>query len=230
MKQLSKYLLVVFCCSTVLITKAQDNRWEFGVQAGLNLSDGIEKADYILGNQTIKPGFQVGAIAVYKVNYGLQLQSGLAFTTKGSKSTKHDVWLGTGNPPITTMITTTNFMYAQLPLKLAYQLNIGEQFKVTPNAGVYLAYGIGGKQVLKSSTTGNAMEDRKVTYDSFADDSDGYKRFDNGISVGVTVQFNKYTLAGDYEIGSANIARNPNEYQKYSFRNRNIGITIGYIF
>lgn len=229
MKHLLKYLLVIVCSTTCVLSKAQDQQWTWGVQAGLNLSDGVEKADYNLGSNRIKTGFQAGVTAAYSIYNGLQLQSGLAFTTKGVKNTRQEWWIGTGNPPLTTTLTTTNFLYAQIPLKIAYRLNMGEQFTVTPNAGIYFAYGLGGKQILRSSTTNNAMEDRKVTYNSFAEE-DGYKRFDNGISFGVTLQFKQYTLAGDYEMGAANIGRNPNEYQKYSFRNRNIGITLGYIF
>lgn len=229
MKQSFKCLLVILCSLIVFQATAQDDRWKLGIHAGLNLSTAEEKADYILGSNSIKPGFQAGVTAAFNVNYGFQLQSGLSFSTKGVKQTQKDVWIGTGNPPVTTMITNTTLMYVQLPLKLAWQFDIGEQFKITPNAGIYLAYGVGGKQVVRSSTTNNAMEDRKVTYKSF-DDTDGYERFDNGISFGATIQFNKYTLAADYEMGAANIGRNPNDNQKYIFKNRNIGITLGYIF
>jgi hypothetical protein len=113
-KLLLKSLFVLISSITTLTTTAQEQRMEFGVQAGLNLSDGVEKADYILGAQTIKPGFQAGVTAAYKVYKGLQLQSGLSLTTKGVKHTANEVWIGSTNPAVTTTKTATNLIYLQL--------------------------------------------------------------------------------------------------------------------
>jgi hypothetical protein len=228
-KLLLKSLFVLISSITTLTTTAQEQRMEFGVQAGLNLSDGVEKADYILGAQTIKPGFQAGVTAAYKVYKGLQLQSGLSLTTKGVKHTANEVWIGSTNPAVTTTKTATNLIYLQLPLKIAYRLNLSENFTLTPNAGIYLAYGVGGKQTEKSTTTHEAVADTKTKKNSFSD-KEGFKRMDNGINFGAAIQYKRYTLAADYELGVNNIGRNPaNTTNTYQFRNRNIGITVGYI-
>lgn len=215
---------------TSITITAQEQKITVGVQAGLNLSDGIEKADYILAPQTIKPGFQVGVNAAYNVYKGLQFQSGLLVTSKGVKHTATDVWIGSEDPSVTTTKTTTNLIYLQLPLKLAYRFNITEDFAFIPNAGIYVAYGVAGKKTARSTTTHEAVPDSKTRKNSFSKD-DGYKRPDNGISFGVTMQYKKYTLAADHETGAANIGRNPaNTTNTYRFRNRNLAITVGYMF
>lgn len=229
MSILLKQLLLIGCIIISTTLLAQTHPWRLGVNAGLNLSRGHEKADYILAAGSVKPGFQAGATASYTVWKGLYVESGMSITTKGIKHAKADTWIGGTNPPITFTNSSLNLLYLQLPVRLGYDITIYRELSATVHAGAYLAYGIAGKHTVKTTTTRNAMEDTRVKTNSFS--SDGYKRFDNGLSFGGGVRYKKYTLSAVYEPGLQNIGRSPaNTTNTYKYYNRNLGIVAGYLF
>lgn len=212
---------------------AQNKPFTFGISAGLNISNAHETANYILAAKKSKPGFQAGFNVDYAVSNAIYLRSGLSLTTKGTIHKGAEVWIGGSNPPVTYREITTRQTYLQLPLLAGYQYHITPVYRLFVQAGPYLAYGIGGKEITKSKTIHQSEEtDRKETStDTFGKTKPGLSRTDYGLSGGLGVGFKKLALMVNYELGLTNIAPAIEEGTTSSsrnYKNRNLSITVGY--
>lgn len=197
----------------------------WGVKAGVNLSNASIK-DY-QGDSKAKVGFQVGVTAEYAITNDFYLQSGLSFTTKGSKGE----WTETVLNTTAKAETTINQMYLQLPIMAAYKLEVVPGTKIVFNAGPYLAYGLGGKSKTKWSTNSSIvdLDYENEEYDTF--DDGNLKKFDFGLGAGVGVEFGQIVVGLNYELGLTNIADNKDsDYKDASYKNRNASLTVGYRF
>jgi hypothetical protein len=218
----------------------QERALLLGVKAGVNLSNAKEYTNRYtgVGDKNVKWGYQIGFNAEYSMTNSIYLQSGLSLTTKGTIHTGGEVWIGSSTPPITYWQSTTNQIYLQLPLRLGYKINISKLAEIRVNAGPYIAYGIGGKETIKESTTpSSVIEDEKFTSDTFGDEDRrrspyNLKRQDYGISLGCGVKYKKVILGFDYEVGLLNISRPGKDETSplpVDYRNRNLSLTVGYI-
>lgn len=201
MKKLLKLTLLATFLLVSAIVNAQECPLTWGVRGGINLSN--LSAD----GQTAdaKVGFNVGVTGEYALAEAIYLQSALELTTKGAKS-------GNGDNS-----STTNAVYIQLPIHVAYKIDVADNTKVALFAGPYMAYGVGGKSTTKllgQSTSVNTFE------------SNGLKRFDVGLGGGVGGEFGKIGLTLGYDFGLSNITRAVGT----KLRNRNAYLSIGYRF
>lgn len=219
-------LFVIFFPLLSLNLSAQKSPFTFGVKAGMNLSSATinnREAD-----AKLKPGYQVGVTVDFEVYKSLYLQSALSFTTKGSKI--DDLLAGkliggSGKPNET---HTYNQLYLQVPIHVAYKVNVGENNNIIFSFGPYFAYGIGGKSKRKlndSAVFGDGSNQYK--FDTFGDDEgEALKKFDVGLSFGVGTEFNKIVVGAGYELGLKNIAK----YEHDKYKNYNIAVLVGYKF
>ena len=213
MKKIYTFALVALTtlCTTSLFAQSPI---KFGIDAGVNLSNSSLDAGDL--DKKAKVGFQVGVVVEYELTPDFFLQSGLSFTTKGSKI--EDKSLGV------TQSLSINQMYLQLPVYAAYKIEVTPTTKIVFNAGPYLAYGIGGKISWKNQVIGgDAIISGTTKYDTFGDD--WLKRFDFGLGGGVGVEFSQIVVGLKYELGLSNINRSESAY-----RNRNASLTVGYRF
>lgn len=216
---------------------AQNRHFTFGLHAGFNLSNAIEEVSYIVADKKSKPGFQVGVLANCHFSKSLYLQSGLSLTTKGTRHEGAEVWIGSTNPPVTYYETTTRQTYLQVPLKVGYQLHLNAQSALFVYAGPYAAYGIGGKEIIKSRTVSSSenIPHEKITTDTFGDRTtatNGFTRWDYGLIFGLGTSYRKLSLAVAYEPGLANIGENKDSSASLdrTYKNRNLSLTVGYNF
>ncbi|QHV99019.1 porin family protein [Spirosoma endbachense] len=219
----------------------QQKRFSFGVKAGVNFSNAKEFTnDYTHGgNPKAKWGYQVGFSTDYSVTNSVYFQSGLSLTTKGTRHQGAEIWIGSTTPPTTFWESTTNQVYLQLPLLLGYKINLSNLAKMRVNAGPYIAYGIGGKEIIKEKTIpASVRDDKRFTSDTFGKDYRRYspynlKRQDYGISLGLGIDYKKVVLSFDYQVGLLNVAE-ANERDTaplpVDYRNRNLSLIVGYIF
>lgn len=185
---------------------AQDSPIQFGVKAGLNLSNFGGKAGDDLD---AKIGFNVGVTVDYALTEDVYLLSGLELTTKGAKLSESGAKL------------TFNPMYLQLPIHAGYKLAIAEGTKLVFHAGPYLAYGIGGKAKL----TGAGDEDYKIDFFG-SEEEGGAKSFDFGVGLGVGAEFGQINAGLGYDFGLANISRSDDA----KLKTQNAYLTVGYKF
>ncbi|MBN8785303.1 MAG: hypothetical protein ABS85_03160 [Sphingobacteriales bacterium SCN 48-20] len=215
-----------------LFTSAQKLPLTFGVNAGANLSNGTETVSYLDGTKENKWGYQFGATVHYQVVGGFYLESGLLLTAKGVRHRDAEQWIG-GLYAVTYWERTTNLVYLQLPVKIGYEIPVAKNWTVHVNGGGYVAYGIAGNIVRKETTVSEAdIPDRKIATFSFGDHRYGYDRNDYGLTAGAGVQYRKFILLFNYEAGIPNIGSIKEEgtWDERTFRNKNMGLTVGYRF
>lgn len=213
MKRIYKLTLVALIAFSSTSLFAQ-SPIKFGIDAGVNLSN--SSLDDSGVDKKAKVGFQIGVVAEYEFAPDFFLQSGLSFTTKGSK---YEEKVSSHDESV-----TFNQMYLQLPIYAAYKLEVTPDMKIVFNAGPYMAYGIGGKTKWKNPTIGgDAVYTGTLKEDTFGDD--GLKRFDFGLGGGVGAEFSQIFVGLKYELGLADISRG-----QASYRNRSASLTVGYRF
>ena len=199
MKKLKLSLVIAFL-GVISLVGAQTA--SLSVKGGLNMSNfyGDELTD-----KNMKPGFHIGLGADLGITPNMFIQTGLFFSTKGAKfSDKADGdWVDAN--------VTAN--YLQLPVHLAYKINVTPGTRVVLHAGPYVGYGIGGKMKVGS-----------LSIDTFDKDL-GFKPFDAGLGLGVGAEFGKILIDLGWDMGLTNIARVGGD-----IKNQNAYLSLGYKF
>jgi hypothetical protein len=187
---------------------------QFGVKAGGNLSS-VSISEEVDGLK-FKPGFQIGVTADYGLSENLFILSGLEVVRKGWKT---DIEVDGGSYK-----SSASPLYLQLPVYVGYKIDLGVA-KFVPQAGPYIAYGLGGKFKQESSFFGE-----KDTYkgDYFGEDNN-VRRLDFGIGVGVGLEFGKIGVTVGYDLGLANMADEKAEGDP-SVKNNSLFLNVGYRF
>lgn len=183
MKRIKLSFLIVALLAVTSVANAQ---LYFGVRGGLNLSNMYGKE--VTGNN-VKPGFHVGLTADYDFSYNVGLQTGLMFNTKGLKVKESGAEY------------SENLMYLQLPVHLAYKIDVTPGTKVVLHGGPYLAYGVGGKRSFKAGGTSLDLPSKV-----FGSGITELKEFDFGAGIGVDFEFNQLVVGLGWDMGLINLA------------------------
>lgn len=209
---------------------AQQSRFSLGLRAGLNLSNANETIDYLDGKIGPKLGYQGGVTVEYQLYKRLCLQSGILVTAKGTKHRGTDLWIGGSNAPTTTWVRTTNLVYAQAPLRIAYKFPVASQIDIFVNAGGYYALGIAGKVVWKGKTNREEIPDKTTKFDSFGDERESFSKTDAGLGFGVGATYRRFSLGLDYEQGLVDIGalKDAATTNHRSYKNYYFALVLGY--
>lgn len=207
-----KSLLVVFFSFIVLNSFSQ----KFGVKAGLNLSNMLEKDNEVTYSEDykMKLGFNVGGNIEISFNDMLSFEPGLSLSTKGYKIKMEEDGVEVKG--------SVNLLYIDVPLNAKASFDLGGA-KLFVLAGPYAGFGITGKYKVKSE--GISIE-QDIEWGT--DEESDLKRLDFGINAGVGVQINSFEISAGYGLGLANLA--PQTEGGYKIANRVIGISLGYKF
>lgn len=208
-----KKILLTLCLFSATITIGFAQSVNFGIKAGLNLS-----------NQSVNPpnpwstknltGFHAGIIADISLK-SFSIQPGLFFTTKG-EVTPQNLKFNTGQDAGTYNAKEV-LNYIELPVNLLYKIKAAPTVKIYIGGGPYLAYGISGH-----GTQAGAMPSYPIHFDNT-----GYKNPDYGANfVAGAELFRKILVDANYGLGLGNLSR----MDGLTIRNRVIGISVGYMF
>lgn len=213
-------LLCVVLFFTVVMN-AQNNVAVFGVRAGINFSGthGIERNDM---SPYAKVGFNIGVTADFRLSDKIYLLTGLEYTVKGSKGKSFepagiDAWGVHHDDHIFTQ--KSNVGYLQIPLHVGYLWAINRDLRLMFHAGPYAAYGLRTRTFRKSVYDDGRIEEDNIDY--FGESS----RFDWGLGGGINIEYDRYVLGLGYDHGLKTITPTYNKS-----KNRNIYITLGYLF
>ena len=196
-----KLLLLIAFLGMVSLLNAQTS--SFNIKGGLNMSS-IYGDD--LNDAKMKLGFHIGVGADFGFTPNLFLQTGLFYTVKGSKTVT--------DAPIS---VTGDANYLQLPVHLAYKMDVTPGTKIVFHAGPYVAYGIGGK--IK-------FGDQEIN--TFNKDTGVFKTFDAGAGIGIGAEFGKILVDLGWDMGLINIAQEGEG--SGNVKNKNAYISLGYKF
>lgn len=164
-------------------------------QISWNAKVGMNMSNFTEGELDMKVGFNVGVGMEYQFTDMWSIRPSLMFTTKGAKKGDY----------------TSTPMYLELPIMAAASFAVADGQNIVVKAGPYLAYGIAGKD-----KSGDEKEDFF---------SDGVKKFDAGIGVGVAYEINKFFVDLTGEFGLAKLSDGDG-----APKNTNFSIGVGYKF
>jgi hypothetical protein len=222
------FLAIVLLSGTMAFGQDTGNTgMRFGILGGVNfqnLNGDDSNGDKLENNMLI--GFHAGVNVLIPIAPEFYFQPGLLFSTKGAKN--ENVVLGT------TLTTTTNLSYIELPLNFVYRGALGNGF-VLVGFGPYVGYGIGGKVKIEG---GAVTVENDIEFKSVVETGDDllipyYKAFDAGANI-----FTGYEMAGglflqlNAQLGLIKI--NPEDKRitddKTSVKNTGFGLSLGYRF
>jgi len=181
-----------------------------GIKGGVNMSNFVY--DDEVDDKNPKIGFNIGLAADVDFAPNVALQTGLFFSTKGFK---------TVNDALDAEYTE-NLMYLQLPLHLAYKVDVSPGTRVVLHAGPYAAYGVGGKREAKVGDLSGIWDVDKI----FGEADGQYKPFDAGLGLGVGAEMGAFLIDLGWDMGMVNISNRDNGNTK----NQNAYLSVGYKF
>jgi len=212
MKKLKLTLLAV----ALLVATAASAQFSFGVRGGLNVSN--IQTDVQGQSGSPKFGFNIGAFADFDFAHNMAIQSGVFFTTKGSRRNVYIEAPGAaGNGQFERLRTTTNLLYFQIPVHFAYKVDVSPGTRIVFHGGPYIAYGVGGSERLNGE-----REDFSV----FGCRVHQLQPFDWGLGIGVGVEFDRILVGIGWDFGLFNISN----IEGVREVNQNAFLTVGYRF
>ncbi len=221
MKNLVKLFVVVIAFTMTTELFAQN----FGVKAGLNLSNMLVKDDNDTYSDDFKmnPGFHVGATAEFPFSDMLSFETGLLLSTKGYKVSEEETFMG----ETIKMEGKLNLLYLDIPLTAKAFFDIGSA-KIYGVFGPYLGMGLSGKSKYEATYGGETEKgEYDIEWGSDEDESD-FKRLDFGLTMGAGVEIKSVQIGLSYGLGLANISPYTDGGVKIS--NRVLGLSVGYKF
>lgn len=202
MRKLKFSILVVAMLVVATVAHAQV---DLGIKAGVNMSNVYGKN---VDNNDMKIGFHAGLSADFYFTPEVALQSGLLVSTKGF-TYKTSALEFTSNP-----------IYLQLPVHLAYKVEVVPGTRIVFHGGPYAAYGIAGKHTVKVGSLGSG------SIDVFGDSAAQLKRFDFGAGLGVGAEFGQIALDLGWDMGLIDLSNS----SEGTLKNQNAYLSVGYKF
>lgn len=193
--------LVVAMLAIVTVASAQ---MSLGIKGGLNMSNFTGKNASDIYKSKI--GFNVGVAADYEFMPNMAIQSGLFLTTKGANFKKVDK-------------ASIDLMYLQVPIHLAYKVDVTPGTRVVLHAGPYVAYGVSGK----AKYDGKSFDLFKE-YEILGTKYSAMKRFDAGLGIGAGAEFGPLLLDLGWDFGLVKLNDNSD------LKNGNAYLSVGYKF
>lgn len=188
-----------------------DHRFTIGVRGGVNFSKQNNMGDG--ADHDFRTSFQLGLETDLNIVRSFSINTGVWFIQKGYKSEYSD-YRGS-------LKTTDNTSYIEIPLLASYRVKLSDASQFQLNVGPYFAFGVSGKQQVKSTFAG--QQDYEI--DSF-DQYDGMKKSDIGVHIGAAVVYNNMYFGASYERGLKNVSN----VTGADFQNGTIAINVGYNF
>lgn len=202
---------------------------EYGVRAGLNISDisakdvydgVIEKYDY-----KSQAGFHVGGFVGIPITNGFYIQPGLVFSSKGARETYKEE----GYKSVYSMFP----VYLEIPVLASFRADVASDINLQVNVGPYFDFGLGGKVTGKSTYEGETSKSSAPFFGKSTDDKEKYgmKRFDFGLSFGAGVElWDHYYVGLKYDLGLVNMSIKDEWGEGFKAHNGTFAITLGYNF
>lgn len=221
-------LALSLCITNLYAQQEEDKLVSLGIRAGVNLNNiaGNDFSGNKLSND-LKTGFHAGIKADLYVSEGFYLQPGLIYSTKGAEK-KND-----------NNTRTQHLSYLELPIYVLFKPQVGTG-RFLLGAGPYAAYGISGKNKVKSGGTAleqDAKFKNEITAIEYATTllNAAYfiKPWDFGANMIIGYELNSgFSLQVNGQLGLSDI--NPVvksvEADKSKWKNLGFGLSLGYSF
>ena len=204
-----KKVILIFTLLITTLTYSQ----KFGFHFGVNLSTHLDK-DRVQNNSKELDyknvfGINIGIDYKKEISNNLFLLSGLNFTQNGFE---HDELIVNGGKYVA---KSAKLNYLQIPIVLSLD---SRKTKIGPNLklGGYFSYLVGGKYTISNFPFEKPLDEE-------------FQRFDYGLTGGIRIKLNKFTLDFIYNLGLNNIAEDgDNTFLQTIIRNRSFNVNLIY--
>ena len=225
MKQIFFFMMMAFCLITSSPVKAQ--RLTYDAHAGMNISGFHGGQDYTVYNKSHLMGYEIGGGIRYDLGSNFSLISGLTVQQTGGKFSVMSNYIGEQGMVNTEFpeIRVKNISF-EIPIKLAYDINLSPHFQLTPMAGIY------GRCSVFSVNSRIRTEDGETEkwncykdYQQKSHHVDAFTRWDVGSILGLEGKIEKHYLVGaEYKCGFLN------QSSQYNLKNETFSFKLGYIW
>ena len=217
MKKFKLSFIIAFLAMATLVSAQSAS---LIIKGGLNMSNFYGSN---LNDKNIKPGFHIGVGADLEFLHNVSLQTGLYYSAKGAKYSYYS--------KLTDDVEfDVSANYIQLPIHLAYKIDVTPGTKLVFHAGPYLAYGIGGKRKIDNYRGDLEQLFGEQDLNTF-DKNYGLKRFDTGVGIGVGAEFGIITVDLGWDIGLTDLAKeNKALVSQKSIKTQSAYLSLGYKF
>jgi hypothetical protein len=200
---MKNYLKSEFAFFCIFVFTGMHAQIKSGYTIGLNLSTMTMKTSGKILETKALPGIHFGEVFEISINDNFALQSSLIFSAKGSIY------------KIDTAEYSLSPIYFEAPVISVCRFG-SDALKIALFAGVYIAYGIGGKMESGENISFGSGENNDL------------KPFDIGLNFGAGININGLQVSAQYGLGLTNIStvRSVESVMK----NRVIGISVSSLF
>lgn len=196
-----KKFIMVAALILAAVGGASAQRISFKADAAVGFSSGDYKVENFadFAGKTIV-GYRISGGVEIPISYGLYVNPGIAFHSKGTKTDLGGAALGALGLNSSLKAQTH---YIEIPVHVGYRVNVLNLLSVAVQAGPYFSYAIKGEATL---TKENGQES---TYDIYKDgikelfDAKG-KRFDMGLGAAAMVEYTRFYLLIGADFGLVN--------------------------
>lgn len=183
----------------------------------LTVRGGINFSNSTSGTTTTRTGYMAGLVLDYGQTL-LFVRTGLDFTSKGVRYTRDANNPGGGS--ITGLPKeygryTINLLSFQLPIHVAYRATISESASVVVHGGPFISYAFSGNVQNDETGVKSRVLGQHLLY-----------RYDYGLGIGVSGEFNNVVLSAGGDFGLTNL----NEDGYGSNKSKVFFVTLGYKF
>jgi len=201
------YLILILLCSTAFTFAQTIN---YGIKAGLNLSNQYIDNGYSAGDGKNVIGFNAGVIVAIDFSKFF-IEPGLFYTTKGEKFV---IIVPSANPKTPIVYNGSKRLnYIELPVNVLYKLKLLPGGDIHLGGGPYIGYGVSEN----GSVNGESISG---PFNKFAHNPDYGVNFIVGAKL-----MNKFIVDINYGLGLANLS-GEGETQE----NRVLSFSVGYLF
>lgn len=212
---MKRHLLVMLFA---IICTAGFAQVSFNAKIGMNLSSYMGKGSDLA---KFKPGARVGVGLEYDFNDMIALQPSLFFSQRGARFHEN---VKTTLSEFDSKIKV-NQLYFDIPVNVQFRFEVADNANLVLATGPYIGVGIGGKtKTTNEIREGSITTEQTSKVSTFGDKGNDLHRFDAGWGIGLGVEFSRYIVGFDTQLGFCNTS----EYS--STKNVNLALMFGVRF
>ena len=212
-----KKTLFVFVLS-IFITGTTFAQVKPGLTAGLNFfsfsESGTDAEKY-----NFSAGFQGGLFVDVGITGNFSIIPELLFSQRGAMQ-----WFEDEDNSDNYLKYYITLNYLQVPVNLAYKVNMGRSSKLFLFAGPYVGYALSGNREMELKLDGEKESFKEKM--EIGSEVDQCKALDYGINIGTGIQFGKSFIKLQYNMGLNNLYN----HDLATLKNVNVGLTYGLYF
>jgi len=205
----------------------------WNVKAGMNVSK-VTNYSAMDSDSDMKPGYQFGVGLDYYFTNHWGIQPLLMIVSKGYK-TQGDYYFHIGDPLTEPLYgwsnkQTQDRIYLEMPVMLAYRINVSNSLKLVINGGGYVSYGIVGKHNVTNTSPEGSKDKWFFNIFELQPHWGEIKKIDYGLGAGTALEFkNRYSVSLFGEWGLTSADTNVSSWSRKN-ANHTYGLNIGYKF